>query len=175
MKCVILADTVENSSSPTLTQPSFVDLTEFIDLTDLDGQELSRGCHASKELSDTARQWEKHSIQHISDSLRSDHSKYSAAAWIISSTFQGSGRWLHLRGGYERPFHQSNSEFDDSLRLRLLLSPLENFITIGVQVACGCGANIQSEPLNLLDCIHYLRLENQIRDDGISNELWSFI
>jgi hypothetical protein len=52
----LLADTVENSSWPILTLPSFVDLT------DLHGQELSTGCHASKELSDTARQWEKHSI-----------------------------------------------------------------------------------------------------------------
>jgi hypothetical protein len=29
-------------------------------------------------------------------------------------------------------------------------------LQLGVQVACDCGANIQSELLTPLDCIHYL-------------------
>jgi hypothetical protein len=46
----LLTHTVENSSWPIFT------LLLFVDLTDLNGQELSTGCHCSKELSDTERQ-----------------------------------------------------------------------------------------------------------------------
>jgi hypothetical protein len=52
---------------------------------------------------------------------------------------------------------------------------VENFNATGLQIAYGGGADIQREPLYLFDCIYYLGSENQIRHDGIINELSTFV
>jgi hypothetical protein len=65
-----------------------------------------------------------------------DSGRRHHAAWLVSSSSIGTGKWLNWRGGFEGRLRFSKDEFVEALRLRLLVDPFPN---PGDKVCPLCG------------------------------------
>ncbi|NBT76814.1 MAG: hypothetical protein EBT15_12815, partial [Betaproteobacteria bacterium] len=72
------------------------------------------------------------------------------AAWLLSGSSTGTGKWLTWRGGLEGRFRFGSEEFVEALRLRLLVDPLP---TPGNSLCPHCaGIRFTDAPLHALEC-----------------------
>ena len=106
--------------------------------------------------------------------MEDDSPEYqSRAAWLRSAQFKGAARWLTWHGGVHGTFRLTSLEFRDSLRLLFLLPPVAP--THGPHRYCDCGADIDEEPLHVLDCVKSLHVYNRRRHDAIVRALVQYI
>ena len=82
--------------------------------------------------------------------LESENRRHHAA-WLLSGSCKGTGRWLTWRGGADSRFRLSNGHFMEALRLRLLVDP---FPLPGNTTCPQCQTYIRNAPFHPLDCSH---------------------
>jgi hypothetical protein len=102
--------------------------------------------------------------------LFSLENKQAEAAWLVSSQYKNSGRWLAGRNNiFYGKFGLLGDDFLEALRLRLLLPPiLDDDLEINPR-KCSCGHLCSvTKPFHLLDCKHSKAFitgrHNKIRD-----------
>ena len=97
-----------------------------------------------------------------------DSGRRHHAAWLVSSSSIGTGKWLNWRGGFEGRLRFSKDEFVEALRLRLLVDPFPN---PGDKVCPLCGlVRFAESPLHVLDCA-VLRPSQKSRHDIVGIHL----
>jgi hypothetical protein len=112
----------------------------------------------------------KRVVQNLHMKLFRLENKHAEAAWLVSSQYKNSGRWLAGRNNiFYGKFGLLGDDFLEALRLRLLLPPiLDDDLEINPR-KCSCGHLCAvTKPFHLLDCIHSKAFitgrHNKIRD-----------
>jgi hypothetical protein len=112
----------------------------------------------------------KRVAQNLHLKLFSQENKRAEAAWLVSSQYKNSGRWLAGRNNiFYGKFGLLGDDFLEALRLRLLLPPiLDDDLEINPR-KCGCGHICSAtKPFHLLDCglsrAYVTGRHNKIRD-----------
>ena len=99
------------------------------------------------------------------DSLRHDGHLH-LCAWLRSSSYVGTGRWMEWCGGLDSRFILAEAEFREALRLRLLIPP---FPSPGNVMCPTCqDVSLRDAPMHPLDCnalrAWRTRCHNLVRD-----------
>ena len=112
-------------------------------------------------LAEYKRQWVE-----LYEWLRSNGRRHHAA-WLLSSSCSGTGHWLTWRGGSDGRFRFGVGEYEECLRLRLLVDP---YVEQGNMVCTMCGTAFRDAPLHALDC-QRSQVARRYRHDRVRNHL----
>ena len=104
-----------------------------------------------------------------------DSNRPAQAAWLLSSSHKGSGRWLDWRGGVQTRFCLSPNNFRDALRLRLLLPPCTQSPAVPPTCRCDAAVNVHDEPYHVLDCKYACQFFWRKRHEKVIDLLAGFL
>jgi hypothetical protein len=112
----------------------------------------------------------KRVAHNLHSKLFNQENKRKEAAWLVSSQFKNSGRWLAGRNNiFYGKFGLLGNDFLEALRLRLLLPPIIDDELEMNPRRCTCGHICSAtKPFHLLDCVlskaYITGRHNKIRD-----------